>query len=669
MMCGKCKGKHVIYLPQLMRLEISHATSVMNRKKILLVVCCLFYFATHAQICTGSLGDAVVKVDFGAGNGIGPALPPNIISYNYVAQDCPTDGSYAIVNKTNGCFNRTWYVYDEDHTEGDINGYMLLVNSSLQPNDFYVDTVRGLCPNTRYEFSAWITNLILPTACNNSPTPPNVDFTIETISGVILGSYNTGNILAKNGPVWEKYGLFFTTNTTDPSVVIRMRNNAPGGCGNDLALDDIGFRPCGPLVTSIITASANSSVIFCEGAPQNVNLSATVGIGYNNPRYQWQQSVDNGISWSDLIGANNINFSIVISTVGKYLYRLAVAEGTNIFNTSCRVLSNNILIEIKSNPIAVASVISPVCAGTSSQLTANNASTHQWTGPNGFNSTLQNPSIQTTLNASGDYFLEIADLFGCKGKDTVALVVNAKPTAAVSSSKDTVCAGTTIILSASGGSTYSWNPTNFLSANTGAQVNAVIQNSITYQVIAIATNGCKDSASIMIVAKAIPTVNAGVDKIISAGTSVVLSGATNDSSNTISWSPPDFLNNVRLLQPSANPTQDAEYTITATSSFGCGVATDKVSVSVFKGLFIPNSFTPNGDGINDRWRIPALPAFPGAEVFIYNRYGNLIYQLNDNGKGWDGRHKGLAASEGAYTYIMDLKNGTAPVKGSILLIR
>jgi gliding motility-associated-like protein len=615
------------------------------------------------------LGDAVVKVDFGAGTGIGPALPPNIISYNYVAQDCPVDGSYTIANRTNGCFSNTWYTYNEDHTEGDINGYMLIVNSSLQPNDFYVDTVRGLCPNTTYEFSAWITNVIRPTACNNAPTPPNVRFTIETVTGLVLGSYNTGDIPAKNGPQWEKYGLFFTTTATDPSVVIRMRNNAPGGCGNDLALDDISFRPCGSLVTSTIIGSANNNLVFCEGTPQNVNLAATVGAGYTNPGYQWQQSIDNGLSFTDIPGANNLNFTTTVNTVGRYLYRLAVGEGINIFNSSCRVLSNNILIEIKANPIATATVTSTLCSGVSVQFTANASTLYLWTGPNGFTSSVQNPSFQTSLNSSGDYFLEITDQFGCKGRDTVSLLINASPTATISSSDDTVCVGTTINLVASGGATYEWSPASFLSTTTGSQVNAVIQNSITYQVIATTADGCKDSAKISIVAKTLPTVSAGDDKIISVGETATLNGMTNDSNNTILWSPPDFLNNVSLLQPNSNPTQDIEYTITATSPFGCGIATDQVTVSVFKGLFIPNSFTPNGDGINDIWRIPALPAFPGAEIFIYNRYGNLVYQLNDNARGWDGRYKGVAASEGAYIYVINLKNGTAPVKGSLLLIR
>lgn len=624
-------------------------------------------FFSFAQVCSGSLGDAVVKVDFGAGSGLGAPLPPSVISYNYVAQDCPNDGSYTIINRTNGCFSNTWYVYPEDHTPGDINGYMMLVNSSLQPNDFYVDTVRGLCPNTTYEFSAWLSNVIIQNTCNNNPTAPNVRFTIESVTGVVLGSYTTGNIPAKTGPEWEKYGLFFTTNNTDPSVVIRMRNNAPGGCGNDIALDDISFRPCGPLVTSTINGNGNS--MLCEGIAHNINISATIGSGYNNPRYQWQTSLDNGVTWNDIAGANSINYTSSISAVGTYLYRLAVAEGNNILSPSCRVVSNNILFEIKPRPVAVATVTSPVCTGATVELTSTASNSYIWTGPNSYSSTDQNPSFSATLNSAGTYALEITDGFGCKGTTSVSLIVNQSPNLLLTKSADTVCAGTNVTFTASGANDYSWSPTNLLNNSTGSSVNSTVFSTSNFKVIGTTTNGCKDSIDFSIVANPLPSVNAGADKTVTTGQALTLDGVTNSPNNILQWTPSTYLNNPNILTPISTPIQDIDYTITAVSPFGCGTVTDEVSIKVFKGVFIPNSFTPNADGINDFWKVPALAAFPSSEVSVYDRYGAPIYFSKQNSKGWDGRYKGQPATSGAYTYIINLKNGSPFLKGSLMLIR
>lgn len=86
-------------------------------------------------------------------------------------------------------------------------------------------------------------------------------------------------------------------------------------------------------------------------------------------------------------------------------------------------------------------------------------------------------------------------------------------------------------------------------------------------------------------------------------------------------------------------------------------------------IFIPNAFTPNNDGLNDRWNIPGLWAFPLAEVRVYNRYGQLVFNNKGYTKKWDGRFKGLLQPLGTYTYSIDLKNGHKLISGTIMLIR
>ena len=88
-------------------------------------------------------------------------------------------------------------------------------------------------------------------------------------------------------------------------------------------------------------------------------------------------------------------------------------------------------------------------------------------------------------------------------------------------------------------------------------------------------------------------------------------------------------------------------------------------VKVFEKLFVPNAFTPNNDGINDTWLIETLQAYPGAEVKVYNRYGQLVFDNHGSNTSWDGKFKGLPVSSGSYVYVIDLKNKTQLIKGVV----
>lgn len=83
----------------------------------------------------------------------------------------------------------------------------------------------------------------------------------------------------------------------------------------------------------------------------------------------------------------------------------------------------------------------------------------------------------------------------------------------------------------------------------------------------------------------------------------------------------------------------------------------------------PNTFTPNGDGVNDLWNIPALNNYPGCLITIYNRYGSLIYQSRGYAKPWDGRYKGSNLPAGTYYYVIDLSPGNKKVSGYIAVLR
>lgn len=629
----------------------------------------LFIGKLFSQICSGSLGDPVVNVTFGAGSNPGSPLPVSTNTYRYNFGDCPNDGYYTLVNSTTACFGDSWLTLTEDHTPGDVNGYMMLVNASVEPSDFYIDTVKNLCAGTTYEFGAWITNVLKTTACSPDPKQPNLVFNIETTTGAVLGTYSTGSIDATSSPLWKQYGLFFTTPAGNSTVVIRITNNAPGGCGNDLALDDITFRPCGPKVTAsiVIPGGISTDVSFCKDAVQPVTINGSVGSGYTFPSLQWQESLDNGITWNDINGATGYSLSVNKTSVGSYLYRLAVAQGVNISISNCRVTSNPFSVNIQDLPTAEAKSNSPICEGTTVQLEANGGDVYNWTGPNSFTSNNKTPSLIAALNSAGIYKVDVTDVNGCKSSASTSLIVNPKPVASVSNDK-TICSGSSTSLSASGGVSYLWFPATALSDATIATPTATPASTTTYNVVVSNADNCKDTATVTIAVNESPVANAGPDKFLLKGETVTLDGSVSGGNITVSWTPADFLSNPGIANPVTNITHDTIYTLRVVSNIGCGSDEDEVTIKVINGIFIPKAFSPNNDGRNDTWRIDGLQVFTKAVFSIYNRFGQKIFEGGSNDV-WNGTYKNQPLAVGTYVYYLNLNNGKPVMKGSVVLTR
>ena len=322
-------------------------------KKYYFSIIIIFFFSiniTYAQLCEGSLGYPVVEINFGSGVGRGSALGSSITAFTYVASGVLDEGQYTITSSTSGLRGDDWHV-TSDHT-GNTNGYMMVINSAVLANEgvFYTKTVPGLCANTTYEFSAWVMNVLNPSR-QTDRYKPNVTFRISDTSGNILGFYNTGEISQTTSATWLQYGFYFTLDS-DTEVVITMLNSAASAIpGNDIALDDISFRPCGPTITNSIDGNSTSISNVCQDETVNISLEANLSSGYSDPRYQWQQSINNGVSWVDLIGETSQNFSFTnSSSPGIFKYRVAIANGDNINSLSCRIISDEFTVEVIEKP-------------------------------------------------------------------------------------------------------------------------------------------------------------------------------------------------------------------------------------------------------------------------------------------------------------------------------
>jgi gliding motility-associated-like protein len=148
---------------------------------------------------------------------------------------------------------------------------------------------------------------------------------------------------------------------------------------------------------------------------------------------------------------------------------------------------------------------------------------------------------------------------------------------------------------------------------------------------------------------------------------------------TYNWTPADLVSNANIQNPTAVLTQSTWFYVTATSTFGqtqCRF-TDSVFVELNeltcsrKNVFIPNAFTPNGDGANDLF-IPRSSILKSMKLVIYNRLGNQVFESNDINNGWDGNYKGQAAPEDAYGYyfIGECSQGEKiTINGNVTLLR
>jgi gliding motility-associated-like protein len=360
----------------------------------------LFGFNFAPKSYAQSLGDPIVHITFGAGiNQFGGALRPDSGSttYFYTASS-PDDNAYTIANTTSG-LNGGWGL-TTDHT-GDPNGYMMIVNASFIPGEFYKRKVSGLCGNTSYQFSAFIKNIIR--------TPgrilPNVTFSIEATDGTLLGSGTTNDIASLGA--WIDYSFTFSTTVNADAVIIKMVNNAPGGQGNDIAIDDIVFRPYGaPL--RVTSDQANS--VYCEGDSHPVTIKSTTFPPAGNS--QKVQLLKNGV-WIDQTPASPATSFTVMSPPepGSYSYRLVTASLANINTPSCVVASNAFDVKVLPLPTADFLVAKATCQNEpimfTDQSTAGDARIGDWLWEFGDGQTSTEPNPAHTYNASGDYTVKL----------------------------------------------------------------------------------------------------------------------------------------------------------------------------------------------------------------------------------------------------------------------
>lgn len=407
--------------------------------------------------CTGALGNNIYpNGDFGSGiPNVLPVDPHLAPGYIYQFNPPPDDGFYCITNNTApwGSFGALYWLGIEDNGP-EPNGYMMVVNASYAPGLFFKQTV-PVCENTVYEFSVDVINLFRSEF--NTTILPDLTFLIDNVPYC-----STGDIPLDE--TWHTERFSFTTATGQTSVTLAMRNNAPGGFGNDIALDNISFRACGPELLAPDTAW------YCPGAPAQLQVH-WANAPFADPHFQWQV-FSNGV-WEDVPGADSISLTVSNPQNGTRYQLLAASALANLQEESCRVVTQEIRLMASPAVQAQAAGTDIPCFG----LANGSVQAQALAGAGPFAFLWNNGSssgFQSGLNA-GNYSVTITDHHGCSA--TAQTVVLEPPPLALGMVAHPVsCFGGSngeAIATASGGAMpYVFHWTNSFSSDTITSLSA-----------------------------------------------------------------------------------------------------------------------------------------------------------------------------------------------------
>jgi gliding motility-associated-like protein len=274
----------------------------------------------------------------------------------------------------------------------------------------------------------------------------------------------------------------------------------------------------------------------------------------------------------------------------------------------------------------------------------------------------------SAINVSGTYYIKATTTGGCSSVAPVKVTIHALPTASFSESVS-LCAGTTSTLTVALTGTapyqfsYSDGTNNYSISNIGTsiyQLNVSPTLTTTYTISSVSDATCTNNS---IISSTTVTVIPAITPIryptitVDANTATQLNARNLGANYTYQWAPPVGLNAYNTINPVFNYDKPTEYKITITSEQGCNV-TDTLLVKINpvdappnnEDIIVPKAWTPNGDGQNDLLR-PILINIKELTYFrIFNRWGELVYETNASGQGWNGIYKGKPQVMDTYTW-------------------
>jgi len=319
-----------------------------------------------------------------------------------------------------------------------------------------------------------------------------------------------------------------------------------------------------------------------------------------------------------------------------------------------------------------------ICKGNTATLQATGASTYIWTPTAGLSCTnCANPLATPTSPI--EYIVTGSSIHGCSSRDSIKIDLKF-PFTMTASNKDSMCVGSSLRIAANGAYSYTWSPSTGLDNPNTASPLATPSTTTTYQVIGKDDKNCfSDTAYVPVIVFENPTVEAGNDRTLNVGQSIDLIPQISTDVIDARWSPTGSIFRDIFPGVTVRPNITTTYTVVVTNRGGC-TASDQLTVNVLcngANMFIPNTFSPNGDGMNDLFYPRGSGIFTIKRIKIYSRWGEVIFEknnfnANDVSKAWDGTFKGKNLSSDVFVYVVEVvcdDNTMLTFKGNVALIK
>lgn len=478
------------------------------------------------------------------------------------------------------------------------------------------------------------------------------DSSVTDFDAIISYAWNfgDGNTSSAQNPVhhYTSPGLYY------PKLVVTTQQ----GCIDSAQL------PAPVKIVASPQAQINKSPDGC--APLTVNFKGQLAVPDTA-----------AISWTWQLGNGN---SSSLKDPPQQVYTAASVYNIELVATNSSGCKDTTLatVEAFAVPVIDAGADTLVCRGKNIALNAAGADTYLWTPSNGLSCNncakpMASPDSITTYIVTG------TTVHGCSNIDSVVVDVKQRFNM-LNSAGDTLCRGGSVRLFASGAHTYEWSPSAGLNNAFLAGPLATPASTTTYRVIGTDDKKCfSDTGYVPVKVYPIPTIDAGQDKTINTGQSIELKPVVSTDVSRVIWvSSPGIVstngNNIIV-----KPRETTTYTAEAVNAGGCK-SKDNVTVYVVcngANIFIPNTFTPNGDGVNDIFYPRGSGLFRIKSMRIYSRWGEMMYEKtefvpNDVNAGWNGTFKGKVLTPDVYVYTIEVvcdNNSVLTLKGNIALLQ
>lgn len=393
-----------------------------------------------------------------------------------------------------------------------------------------------------------------------------------------------------------------------------------------------------------VTGDATGDTIICLG--DSVQIQTVDGSDYI-----WQPE--------DMCNDHTVQNPIVFpETTTNFTVELLTLDGC--------VWNDSVLVEVELDvPQPIVPDILSICEGTSEQVVVGGGDTYLWSPVYEIsNINIPDPIISTTVDTS--YVIAFGNVCGVVYDTLDVEVIEIQATAW----NDTiVCPGEIAVVYASGGTSFQWFNGSGIS-NPNDSISYVSPDYPTYYGVQVTDQfGCHDTAYVFVDLFPQPFVIASPDYYGFIGDTIPMSAEGNGNGSYV-WSPNEFLTCDTCQSTTSFVNESFGYTVYYTDENGC-TTNDHLEI-YFEGLlYVPNAFTPNGDGFNDMFNAEGgnINEF---YLAIFNRWGELIYESEDFESGWDGTYKGLPSPDGVYVWKIiysDFELNTKQLHGHVVLLR